>query len=203
VGGIKMKKLFDNICFKIFGAAIFAIMFLIIQTNARSQQSPWGNVKVVPAPKDFSYKVQEVYFKRPHTYKNTYSKIEKTLVAVKVIVYGRDFREKATGPVVWLNRIGANIVRVSPDGDILQAYFYKPFNLFKKGFKELRGWELVYLPHDGARAAYIIGPEGRESESMEELKAKPPIRMLTEAEWKHVEELSTQYRVPLPSRRIR
>ena len=184
----------------LLASTVLALALVGFPPNAWSQQGPWGDVKIVQAPADFSYIVEEVYFKRPHHYKIVASKIEKALVAVKVTIYGRGFKEQATGPVVWLNRIPAHFVRISPDGDVAEAYFYRPFQDIEKGPRELRGWELVYLPHEGGGEGYRIGPKGRRGERPRDLSAMPPVRRLTEVEWQHAKELSEQYQVPLPPR---
>lgn len=172
---------------------------IALPAGLQAQVTPWGNVRVDRAPSRFSYTVEEVYFKRPHTYKMMASRIDKAMVAIKVTIYGHGFRDMDTGPVVWLNRIRANIVRVSPDGAISEAYFYRPFSDFTKPLRELRGWELIFAQNFGADVLRI-GPKGRRSEEEKEFVSPPPIRRLTEEEWKHASELAAQYRVEMPPR---
>jgi len=176
-----------------------AALPVFLVPSAVEAQTPWGNVRVERAPSSFSYTVEEVYFKRPQTYKTVASKIDKAMVAVKVTIYGRRFRDMNTGPVVWLNRIRANIVRVSLDGTIAEAYFYRPFSDFTKAVRELRGWELIFAQNFGADVLRI-GPKGRRSEKEKEFVAPPPIRRLTDEEWKHALELAAQYKVGMPPR---
>src|SRR5713226_2375637 len=116
----------------LFSAAIVGASLCAWPPDVRAQNPPWGVVAVRPAPVDFSYTVEQVYFKQPWSYKNMASKIEKAMVAIKVTIYGRGFKEQDTGPVVWWNRVRHQAIRVSPDGDIVEAYFFHPYKEFEQ-----------------------------------------------------------------------
>lgn len=165
-----------------------------------AQNPPWGVVTVQPAPLEFSYTVEQVYFKQPRTYKDVASKIEKAVVAIKVTIYGRGFKDQDTGPAIWLNRVRSHGIRVSPDGRSIEAYFFRPYRDFERIARELQAWELIYTPHLGSKEIYRIGPRGRKSNNPKDLAARPPTRLLTDAEWRHAEELAKRFGVAMPPR---
>lgn len=184
----------------LLGAVLVSALLSIAPAPARAQNPPWGVVAVQPAAAEFSYTVEQVYFKQPRKYKEVASKVEQAIVAIKVTVYGRGFRDQDTGPVVWLNRIRSFAIRVSPNGDVIEAYFFRPWKDFERTARELHGWELNYTPHFGSGEVYRIGPRGRKSNRPEDLAAPPPIRLLTDAEWNHAAELAKQFGLAMPPR---
>jgi hypothetical protein len=177
----------------------FLTLIVLAASPARAQAPPWGQVTIERGPAAFSYTVEEVYFKRPHTYKRDPSQIHKAMVAIKVTVYGQGLREMATGPALWLNRIPANIVTVAPSGDLAEAFFYRPIEDFRKAVRELRGWELVYVPNMGG-PGYRIKPRGVAGQRPQDFSAAPQVHLLTDAEWKHAQELAAQFKVEMPPR---
>jgi len=160
------------------GARILGIASIVFTAAVVSAQP--GSVRVSPAPSNFTYTIQEVYFKHPHTYKRSASHIEKAMIATKVTIFGSGFSQADTGPIVWLNGVEADISIVSPDRRVIESFFYRPFDDLQKAGKER--WEVIYAPHRND-VRYAIG-------------AQPPnIRRLTDAERKHAAEIGLRFGV--------
>lgn len=194
--GTRMKRLLPEW----LGVAVTVAFSALLPGALCAQNPPWGVVTVQPEPLEFSYTVEQVYFKQPRTYKDVASKIETAMIAIKVTVYGRGFKDQDTGPAVWLNRVRSHAIRVSPEGDIIEAYFFHPYRDFERIARELQAWELIYTPHVGSKEIYRIGPRGRKSNNPKALAARPPTRLLTNAEWHHAEELAKKFGVAMPPR---
>lgn len=149
-----------------------AAVVLVCALDAAAQE-----VVVRDAPEGFSYTIEEVYFKHPHTYKRTAAKIEKAMTGVKVTIRGEGFREMDEGPLVWLNGTLADFSRASRDGRVIESYFYRPVRELRRE----RAWELIYARTD-------TSPRLR-------IKLNGDIRRLTDAEWRHAVELGKEYGV--------
>lgn len=158
--------------------------------TAAGQLAPWREARLGAAPARFGFTIEEVYFKRPQTYKPNAATIVKALIALKVTIRGEGFRQADTGPLVWLNRTPANYSKVSPDGTVIEAYFYRPLAHFEEAAKRLARWEVSYSPHDGDTIFRLGLPRG----------PAPLVRRLGVAEYKHAQELGRTYGIEVPDR---
>ncbi|HEX6178865.1 MAG TPA: hypothetical protein VF057_10940 [Thermoanaerobaculia bacterium] len=165
-----------------------AIRFCAVLLFACTAGAQSPNVQVSPAPSSFTFTIEEVYFKHPHTYKERADKIEKAMIAIKVTIRGQGFDEGDTGPIVWLNRVQANIARVSPDGRVIEAFFYRRLSDLRVAAKRLERWELLIQPPGEHSAWAIVARE------------EPKIRTLTDAEWKHAQEIGREFGIDVPPR---
>jgi hypothetical protein len=143
----------------LFVLLIAAILTLAPPTLAAAEGSfSLGGARVVDVP-EFSYEVAEVAFDEPRNFSSGAGVIRR-LELVRVVVQGRGFRPKATGPVVWLNGIPTLRTDVAEDGTRVEAYFLEPLQEIEKSAARLGRWELLYQPHEGAQEVFRISPTG-------------------------------------------
>lgn len=179
---------------RIFKLLTGALLALSVVFDLPAVAQPWGSANVIPLTKGFSYTVQEVYFLSPQTFKVRYDKIERSLTAIKVTVRGKDFREGATGPVLWFNQMPANIVRVADNGLSMEAYFYRPFPKIEREAKRLRKWEVVYQQHYRSGEAFVVPPREKPVKPSD-YYLKPQIKLLTAKELLKVQKLEREFKI--------
>ena len=126
---------------------------------AMAEPLSWGKALVLPAPAGFSYSVVEVAFQEPR-YISSGAGVISRLRAVKVLVRGKDFRPKATGPIIWLNSIPTLRTRVTEDGTAIEAYFFESFRALEEAATRLGKWELIYQSHEGTLEVCRVSPTG-------------------------------------------
>ena len=119
----------------------------------------WGDALIAPAPEGYSYTVSIVTFEPPRMF-STGAGATHFSEAIRVIVRGRGFRPKATGPVIWLNGIPTLRTRVADDGTSVEALFLEPLEAYEAAATKLGNWGLIYQPHEGAAQVYQVSPTG-------------------------------------------
>lgn len=120
--------------------------------------SPLGGAAIVDTPQ-FTYEIVEVYFEKARDISSGAGKISRSEM-VKVVVQGEGFRQRATGPVLWLNGIPTPRAQVAEDGRFLEAWFLEPLQTLEEAADKLGRWELIYQPHAGALTVFRISPTG-------------------------------------------
>ena len=146
------------------GKSLFVLLVAAVLTlaapalDAAGGSFSLGGARVVDAP-DFSYGVAEIAFDEPRNLSSGAGVIRR-LELVRVLVRGRGFRPKATGPIVWLNGLPTLRTDVAEDGTRVEAYFLEPLQEIEKAAARLGRWELIYQPHEGAQQVFRISPTG-------------------------------------------
>jgi hypothetical protein len=95
-----------------------------------------------------SVSIVEVAFAQPHNISTDDGSMKQYLDAVKVVVIGSGFRQRDTGPVVWLNGEPTLRVLVAEDGSSLEAYFYSSFPKMEAANKGV--WNVQIQDYEGA-----------------------------------------------------
>jgi len=120
---------------------------------------------IVDTPQ-FTYEIVEVRFEKPRNISSGAGRISRSEM-VKVVAQGEDFRQRATGPVLWLNGIPTLRTQVTEDGRSLEAWFIEPLQTLGEAADKLGRWELIYQPHAGASPVFRISPTGHPGDATE------------------------------------
>lgn len=123
------------------GIAVASVFLLTEATLAASQPE--------------SVSIVEAAFAQPHSISSDDGSMKQYLDAVKVVVTGRGFRQRDTGPVVWLNGEPTLRVLVAEDGSSLEAYFYRSFSEMEAANKDV--WQVQIQDYEGADLLSVPG----------------------------------------------
>ncbi|RJQ21441.1 MAG: hypothetical protein C4560_03925 [Nitrospiraceae bacterium] len=176
---------------------IALVIFLLIagmsavSSNAWTETaSPSVGAKIVPAETGFYYTIEEVYYETPFIVRGEDASVTgKSLVAVKVTVHGKGFKQKDTGPQIWLNGFFTMRARVSDDGASVEAYFTEPLNVLEQAAASTGAWELIYKSHEGVKAVQRISPTGNPAD----VNQIPKLGRLSSEEMTRVEILKQKF----------
>ena len=147
------------------GIAVPALVWgLLWVAAAWAQPLSLGSARVVNAPAQFSYRIEQTRFSQPRNI-STGAGAEQRQEIVRVIVRGQGFRPRATGPVVWLNGIATLRTQVAADGSSLQADFLESVPELEAAAARLGRWQLIVQPHEGAREALLVSPSGHPADA--------------------------------------
>jgi hypothetical protein len=137
---------------------LLALVILPGLSFGQKDQISLGDATVAEAP-SFTYEIVDVHFDEPRNFSRGAASVRVSRIS-KVVVKGEGFRAKATGPIVWLNGVATMRTQVSEDGRTVEAYFFESVSDIESAAKRLRGWQLIYQPHEGCDEVYRISPTG-------------------------------------------
>ena len=137
-----------------------AVLVMLGSAGAWAQPLSLAGARVVNAPAQFSYAIEQVHFTQPRSL-STGAGAEQRHEIVRVVVRGQGFRPRATGPIVWLNGIATLRTQVAEDGASIQADFLESVPELEAAAARLGQWRVVVQPHEGAGEALLVAPAGQ------------------------------------------